>query len=98
MTPAGSPLCHASVTGWCKASGFTATSQERKERCARLTGGVAAYAVELLNKHADAQFKAVFTVPASVRACQTCHGPTNMDNVKTNMNCTQCHEPNWKHP
>jgi hypothetical protein len=98
QSAAGSPLCHASVTGWCKASGFTAASQERKERCARLTGDVAAYAVELLNKHADAKFKGAFTVPASVQACQTCHGPTNMDNVKTNMNCTQCHEPNWKHP
>lgn len=98
QSAAGSPLCHASVTRWCEASGFTATSQERKERCARLTGDVAAYAVELLNKYADAKFKGAFATPAAVKACQTCHGAGQMDNVKTNMNCTQCHEPNWKHP
>jgi len=41
----GSTLCHVSVARWCKASGFEVDSPQRRERCARLTGQVAAEAV-----------------------------------------------------
>jgi len=44
----GSPLCHISVTGWCNSADFSSGSTERKERCARLTGDVAAYTVKYL--------------------------------------------------
>lgn len=43
----GSPLCHVSVTEWCNAASFGVTDLERKERCARLTGDVAAQAVKI---------------------------------------------------
>lgn len=94
---AGSPLCHASVTMWCDTSGFKASSLERKERCARLTGDVAARAVELLNEWADGHFQGTYTPPQSMASCVTCHGSQGLDNVKAQMNCTQCHVEGWDH-
>ena len=54
-----SPLCHVSVTKWCKAAGFKSFSKERDERCGWLTASTAKYAVELLNRNADVDFKPV---------------------------------------
>jgi len=90
----GSPLCHVSVTEWCKASGSKSESPERAERCARLCASVAAHAVELLNQQAAGQFKATFTPASSVKTCGTCHlkGGT-LENARGKMDCVQCHEP-----
>jgi hypothetical protein len=97
QTICGSPLCHTSVSTWCNEAGFKANAPERSERCARLTGDVAAKAVELLNKQFDGQFQATYTQPQSVTNCLSCHGTTMMNNVSAKMNCTQCHEENWHH-
>jgi hypothetical protein len=48
----GSPLCHASVSQWCLVADKSVGSTERKERCARLAGDIAARTVEVLNTHA----------------------------------------------
>ncbi|BAS27189.1 C-GCAxxG-C-C family protein [Limnochorda pilosa] len=93
QTVAGSPLCHASVTLWCQASGFGATSKERAERCAKLTGDTAARAVELLNRRAAGSFVPAYGTPAGVTGCMSCHGKEGMDNTRGQMNCVQCHEP-----
>jgi hypothetical protein len=45
----GSPLCHVSVSRWCKASGRGSSSQDRKVRCGKITGDVAKMAAVLLN-------------------------------------------------
>ncbi len=95
---AGSPLCHISVTLWCEHSGFGASSLERKERCGRLTGDVAARAVELLNQWADGQFQGIYVPPESLTTCLRCHGDKMMDNVKARMDCAQCHKLGWSHP
>ncbi len=87
----GSPLCHTSVTEWVKASGFNATSIERKERCARLTGDVAAYAVKILNDKLAGTFTPVYVPPESIGQCMSCHGPTVLNNVNSKMECKQCH-------
>ncbi|MEW6046726.1 MAG: C-GCAxxG-C-C family protein [Bacillota bacterium] len=89
----GSPLCHVSVTTWCKVSGYGENSKERKERCARLTADVAAQAVRLLNAHFDGQFTATYAAPASVKECMDCHGPSHLNNTRGKMDCVQCHEP-----
>ncbi len=52
-----SVLCHISVGKWCEVSGYASGSKERSERCARLTGDVAAFAVMLLNAYFDAYEK-----------------------------------------
>lgn len=93
----GSPLCHVSVTNWCKASGYKAFSKERSERCAKLTGDVAARAVELLNTWADGKFVAAFKLPTEVETCRGCHDKgSKLENTRGKMNCVQCHEPHLK--
>jgi hypothetical protein len=88
----GSALCHISVTGWCNAADFDSGSTERKERCARLTGDVAAYAVKILNDHFAGTFTALYVPPASISACNTCHGGSGtVKNVASKMDCVQCH-------
>jgi len=91
----GSTLCHVSVTNWCKASGFASGSKERSERCARLTGQVAAKAAELLNKYHAGEFTPEFTLPAATEGCRTCHfkGPDYEAGQFTRgkENCVQCH-------
>jgi len=90
----GSPLCHVSVTEWCKASGAKSESPERAERCARLAASVAAHAVELLNDYAAGKFAATFSLPASISTCGACHlkGGT-IENARGKMDCVQCHTP-----
>lgn len=83
-----SPLCHASVSQWCAASDLKASSAERKERCARLTGDVAAHAAELLNAFKRGSFTPVFALDAETQSCLGCHG----DQQVGKMSCTSCHD------
>ena len=87
----GSVLCHVSVTEWCKTAQLTASSTERKERCARITGDVAAYAAKVLNDEFASQFVGLYVAPTSITTCNSCHtiGSNNM--VAAKMECTQCH-------
>ncbi|OFX38543.1 MAG: hypothetical protein A2X08_13195 [Bacteroidetes bacterium GWA2_32_17] len=84
---AGSPLCHPSVSQWCFASSFTVTSNERKERCGRIAGDIAAKTVEILNAYFASTFVATFTDPAGNATCMGCHST----NVMTHMTCATCH-------
>ncbi len=70
-----SVLCHVSVSRWCVASGYASGSSERSERCGRLTGDVAAKAVELLNAHLRGALPEVAKVTLSevTADCRTCH-------------------------
>jgi hypothetical protein len=86
---AGSPLCHASVSAWCHASGKKAYSAERKERCGALAASVARKAVLLLGD------PRAIAVPLSERAtsCGVCHekdGP--LENTRAKMDCRGCHQ------
>lgn len=87
----GSVLCHVSVTEWCKTAVLVASSTERKERCARVTGDVAAYAAKILNDEFAGQFAGLYVAPTTVAGCNSCHtvGTNNM--VAAKMECTQCH-------
>lgn len=92
-----SPLCHVSVTEWCKASGMASGSKERSERCGRLTGDVAAKTVELLNANLAGEFEPVFALSEETQGCIACH--TKGENFEMGqftqgrMECTSCHEP-----
>lgn len=94
----GSPLCHVSVTEWCKTAGKKVSDPERLDRCAKLTGDVAAKAVELLNAQADSKFVAAYKPSELFAGCMSCHvGKDSMlNNVQGKMNCVQCHEPHIK--
>ncbi|MCL4369593.1 MAG: C-GCAxxG-C-C family protein [Chloroflexi bacterium] len=89
----GSPLCHISVTEWAKRNGVKVDSQERKDRCARLTGEVAKKAALLLNAQADGQFTPAIGPRQAVVDCLSCHGKMGMENVRNSVlqDCTPCH-------
>ncbi len=84
-----SPLCHASNAKWIAKSGFLLPTNERKERCARLTGDVAAKAVELLNAWKAGKFVATFKVDDQTASCLSCHA----EDQEGKMACVSCHEP-----
>jgi hypothetical protein len=94
---AGDVLCHVSVSKWCALARYGSGSEQRKERCARLAGDVAAKAVELLNAVNDLTFQPVLKSPGELQVggCMACHKPGpdyaagNMTQGK--MNCSTCH-------
>lgn len=88
----GSVLCHVSCTKWCDASGVAINDLKRKERCARLTGDVAAKAAELLNDHYGSGFSAEYVPPAAIASCMACHSAEGTQkNVASKSDCGQCH-------
>ena len=88
----GSPLCHVSVTEWCNMANKKVGDTERKERCARIAGDIAAKTAELLNSFFAGTFTLTYVDPAIVTQCLGCHGSGDMYNVMTKMTCTDCHE------
>ncbi|MBI2929608.1 MAG: C-GCAxxG-C-C family protein [Verrucomicrobia bacterium] len=93
VSVSASPICHTSVQRWCEVAGFAPTSPERKERCGWLTGAVAKYTVEQLNKQAAGTFASTHQLPAEVQRCMGCHAgvaPQKVEHGK-NMSCAQCH-------
>lgn len=93
---AKSQLCHVSVTNWCKASGYASGAKERSERCARVAGDVAAYAVALLNLDAEGKFKPTYAFSEEVAGCRKCHFKGKDFKAgqftRGKMDCLQCHE------
>ncbi len=94
----GSPLCHVSVTEWCITAQKKVGDIERKERCARLAGDVAAKTVEYLNALYAQQFTYTYVTPADIQQCLACHGPAVLNNVMTQLNCKTCHGDPHKPP
>lgn len=100
-TVAKSPLCHESVSIWANAAKAKINSDEKKDRCAKLSGDTAAKAAELLNQWKAGKFAAVFKASPEYNNCLTCHnGKTSaLDNEQGLMNCLTCHEDKaLKHP
>lgn len=98
---ANSPLCHASVTRWCKAIGFKSFSRERTERCGWLAASVARYGAELLNRKLDGAFKAAHGLSPAVQTCRSCHDKDGtLENSRGLMDCGGCHfsSAKAKHP
>jgi len=96
QTVSHSPLCHESVTRWCEASGYASGSAERSERCARLTGDVAAKAVELLNAWKDGTFEPQFEFSEETAGCRGCHFKGKDfaagQFTRGKVECLNCHE------
>ncbi|OFX62276.1 MAG: hypothetical protein A2046_15345 [Bacteroidetes bacterium GWA2_30_7] len=72
-------------------AGKKVSDVERKERCARLAGDVAAKTVEILNAYFASTFVGTFADPASNASCLSCHGSSSQYNVMTHMECVSCH-------
>ena len=92
---AGGNLCHMSVTNWSRATGLGSGSNERKERCARLTADIAVKAIELLTANYNGTFVAQFGLPADNVNCRTCHkegtDPLYGEFTNGKMDCGICH-------
>lgn len=95
---AGTVLCHHSVGAWCVVSGYASGSKERSERCARVTGDVAAMAAELLNAGLRGEMETVYPFKFSnaTAECRTCHhkGKNYEEGQFTRgmMDCEACHQ------
>lgn len=89
------PLCHVSVSTWCKAANARVNSPERDDRCAKITGDVCAKTAELLNAHFEGKFVPVYKPSETAAECMGCHfgEETLLDDVMAKMNCVSCHEP-----
>jgi hypothetical protein len=93
-----STLCHASTTNWGKTTGYKVTSEERKERCRRLTSDVAARTTVVLNEYFNHRYSTQGTDNKDVRKCMTCHGKEGkLDNTSGRMCCVSCHKESIGH-
>lgn len=93
----GSPLCHVSVTRWCEKSGYASGASERSERCARLTGDVAAKTVELLNEYkSTGKIITAYTPNETTESCRSCHSKGDDYDAgqftRGKMDCEPCHD------
>ena len=97
-----SPLCHISVTEWCKVSGKLSSSTDRKTRCGKLTGDVGKMAAVILNRLVPGQkYVPIYPVQPELYAdCVHCHidapPPPTPSDVRLNnshgiSNCKTCH-------
>ena len=90
QSTAESNLCHVSRGRWCRISGFAVESDEREERCARVSADVAAKAVQLLNDRAEG-----LPAPSRKNDCLACHevgvGTAGDPFHHGKMNCRTCH-------
>jgi hypothetical protein len=91
-------MCHASASRWVKTTGLRIDSQERIERCRRLTADIAAKTVSILNDYHENIFMANMHDNETVRTCMTCHSQKGkVANTNGKMNCTSCHTKSVGH-
>lgn len=97
-TIADSPLCHISVSKWVAAAGGKSNNSSvseagKKDRCAKVSGDVAAKTAELLNEDLAGTFTATYQPAANFSSCLHCHnGADSMrDDEQGKMDCNICH-------
>lgn len=93
-----SVLCHASNTTWCNQAGFDIASNERKERCRRLTADVAEKLAEVLNEIFNDTYLTNTQNNGDESTCLACHGKeSKIKNSAVKMNCSPCHTESFGH-
>lgn len=93
-----STLCHASTTNWGKQAGYKVNSDQRKERCRRLTGDVASRVAVALNEYFSNNYTTQGHDNETARTCMTCHGDNGkLVNTSGKMTCTSCHTESPAH-
>ncbi|HEX2969796.1 MAG TPA: C-GCAxxG-C-C family protein [Bacteroidales bacterium] len=98
LSVSNSPLCHASNTNWVKESGYRVNSDQRKERCRRLTSDVAYRVTLALNEYFGNTYLTTGGENKNTRTCITCHGDNGkIGNTSSKMNCGSCHTESTGH-
>jgi hypothetical protein len=107
------PECHASIDVWIKATGFAKDTDERRERCGRVTADVAIKAADIWNAQLSGRPYAMTPMSDNQNYCGKCHikglTPSKTDadyqsgkyiyEVGTDMSCPSCHPGRRKnHP
>jgi hypothetical protein len=97
-TISGSTLCHASNTNWVNETGYKVNSDERKERCRRLTSDVVLQLTRVLNEYFGNTYVTAGHANEDTRTCMTCHGDSGkLGNTSSKMGCTSCHTESTAH-
>jgi len=98
VSTSNSVLCHASITNWSNSAGYGINSNERKERCRRLTSEVAAQITVILNKYFGSEYVTSGEDNEGIRTCLSCHGKDGkLDNAGGKMDCSSCHTESLGH-
>ena len=94
QTVCDSPLCHRSVGKWSEETNFEISSDEKKDRCAKVAADTAAKAAELMNDWKAGTFQGTYVANAEFASCLSCHnGATSqLDDEQGLANCTVCHD------
>jgi hypothetical protein len=93
-----SVLCHASNTNWCTTAGFKVDSNERKERCRRLSADVARKVAISLNEIFTNSYTTNVYKDETANTCLTCHSSEGkINNVAVKMSCNSCHTKSVGH-
>lgn len=88
----GSHLCHASVSSWCARNNVSASGNDKKARCARLTADVAGKVAEMLNAYLASGAYTGPAIDSTSATCLGCHAPaTTAHPVAAAMQCGTCH-------
>jgi hypothetical protein len=96
--PSNSVLCHASNTNWCNESGYDINSNERKERCRRLTADVAKKLTIVLNELFNDTYITNTSNNVEKNTCLACHGKEGkIKNSAVKMECNSCHSESFRH-
>ncbi len=97
QSPSESVLCHVSVGKWCEHSGYASGSKERSERCGRLTGDIAAMAIEMVNAYYKGKLEEIYPMKLSheTTGCRSCHSKGKAYETgqftRGFMECKSCH-------
>ncbi len=87
-----SPLCHVSVSRWAYSSGFPAKSEQRSERCARLTADVALKTWEIIDSKMNGRTVDWYSKSETRKYCGQCHDPGMESPIaKGKQDCGSCH-------
>ncbi|MDD4108714.1 MAG: C-GCAxxG-C-C family protein [Prolixibacteraceae bacterium] len=93
-----SVLCHASNTNWSNKAGLKIDSNERKERCRRLTGDVAKKVTMVFNEIFSGAYITNTHSNEAVNTCVSCHGKEGkLNNTAVKMSCNSCHSESIAH-
>lgn len=97
-TISDSPLCHISISKWCRAAGVSVTDPSpegisyKNDRCSKICADTAAKTAELINEYAeDGDIVGAYETPDHFADCLGCHSERK-DQVGK-MDCFGCHSP-----